>query len=445
MKLHQMRLPMVIALIVLASSQALAKIDHSQAEFIFQQANIICTRDDGALWGHTLCGPMLLVDADDRTVVANQADGGGMLVRMGSVFTGVLPPSEEISDTTVVWSATRWSELLWPWPMREDADMRNVTLAHELFHRIEQDDLHIEKLDGDNSHLDSLEGRYLIELEWRALAAALQASSPENRRAASADAILFRKERYRLFPKAAANELALESNEGIAEYTGVKIGLQTSQERIRYAVRDLSAYSEVPSLVRSFAYATGPAYGLLLDEADPNWLRSFRANQLGSRFDQRLGAALHLPPPEFSQLQAREAEYDVGGKLRAHETDREHQKRALVAEFRARLVDGTVLTMPLSKPSFQFKPQTLVPLDEIGTVYPTMTLKDSWGTLTVESGGVLMRKQPNVAAVSSVGFDPATLRGQGFILILNPGWVIRPSTRKGDLVIANAGDANPSR
>src|SRR5581483_2651349 len=176
---------MVIALLVLASSQALAKIDHSQAEFIFQQANIICTRDDGALWGHTLCGPILLVDPDDRTVVANQADGGGMLVHMGSVFIGVLPPSEEISDTTVVWSGTRWSELLWPWPMREDADMRNVTLVHELFHRIEQDDLHIEKLDGDNSHLDSLEGRYLIELEWRALAAALQASSPENRRAAS--------------------------------------------------------------------------------------------------------------------------------------------------------------------------------------------------------------------------------------------------------------------
>ena len=93
-----------------------------------------------------------------------------------------------------------------------------------------------------------------------------------------------------------------------------------------------------------------------------------------------------------------------------------------VSEFRARLVHGAVLTMPLSKPSFQVKPQALVPLDEIGVVYPTMTLKDSWGTLTVDSGGVLMRKQPNVATVSSVGFDPATLRGEGFILNSNPGW-----------------------
>lgn len=439
------RLTTVIALVILASGQALAKIDHSQAEFIFHQANIICTRDGGALWGHTLCGPMLLVDPEDRTVVANQADAKGVLIRVGSVFTGVLPPSEEISDTTVEWSGTRWSELLWPWPMREDADMRNVTLAHELFHRIEQDDLHIEKLDGDNSHLDTLDGRYLMELEWRALAAALQASTPEIRRAAAADAILFRNERYRLFPKAPANELALESNEGIAEYTGVKIGLPTSEERTRYAVRDLSAYLEVPSLVRSFAYATGPAYGLLLDQADHNWLRSFGANQLGARFDQRLSAALHLPPPDFSQLQAREAEYDAGGKLRARETNREQEKRTRVAEFRARLVDGPVLTIPLSKPSFQFKPQTLVPLDEIGTVYPTMTLKDSWGALTVESGGVLLCKQPNVAAVSSAGFDPVTLRGKGFILILNPGWVIRPSTRKGDLVIADAGDSRSSR
>ena len=35
-------------------------------------------------------------------------------------------------------------------------------------------------------------------------------------------------------------------------------------------------------MVRSFAYATGPAYGLLLDKANPTWLRNFAANQLGS-------------------------------------------------------------------------------------------------------------------------------------------------------------------
>jgi hypothetical protein len=413
---------------------AVAAIDLAQAQSIFQQAQTICTRDAAALWGRTLCGPMLLVDPDDRTVVANQADAVGTLSPAGPVFTGVLPSSEQISDTTVEWSGTRWSELMWPWPMREDPDMRHVTLAHELFHRI-QPDLHIERLDGDNGHLDTFDGRYLIELEWNALAAALRASTSSARRVAISDAILFRSERYRLFPGAANNEAALESNEGVAEYTGVRLGLFTPTDRIRYALRDLSAYIEAPSLVRSFAYATGPAYGLLLDQANPRWLIEFANNQLDQRFDQRLSAALHLPPPDFTRLQKAELLYDRGGTLRDKETVRDRQKRALLAEYQTRLVSGPVLQLPLADSSFQFKPASLVPLGDFGTVYPTMNLQDAWGTLTVEDGGVLISKNPKVATLSSVGFDPVTFRGHGFILTLKPGWTIESGARNGDLVV----------
>jgi len=433
----------LFVLAALAPTWAAASIDPAQAESIFQQANAICTRDGGSLWRHTLCGPMLLVDPDDRSIVANQADAGGILKPSGTVFIGVLPPSEAISDTTMTWSGTRWCELLWPWPMREDPDMRHVTLAHELFHRIQQDDLHIQKLDGDNSQLDSLDGRYLLQLEWRALAVALQASTPAARRTAIVDAILFRRERYRLFPAAAANEGALEANEGISEYTGVRLGLLTPEERTRYAVRDLSAFVEVPSFVRTFAYATGPAYGLLLDQASPGWLHNFAANPPGERFDQRLSSALHLPPPEFSQLQAREAVYDADVSLRAHEVAYEQKKRAQLAEYQAKLVDGPVLALPLAHSNFQFKPQSLVPLGDLGTVYPAMTLGDAWGTLVVESGGVLLHKQPKIATVSATGFDPATLHGTGFTLTLKPGWSIQPGSRKGDLVVKQTGAVAP--
>ncbi len=343
-----------IVLATVCCGSAVAAIDVLQAQSIFQQAQTICTRDAAALWGRTLCGPILLVDPDDRTVVANQADAVGTLTRAGRVFIGVLPSSEQISDTTVEWSGTRWSELIWPWPMREDPDMRHVTLAHELFHRI-QPDLHIEKLDGDNGHLDTFDGRYLMELEWNALAAALRASTNSARRVAISDAILFRSERYRLFPGAANNEAALESNEGVAEYTGVRLGLFTRRDRIRYAMRDLSAYLEAPSLVRSFAYATGPAYGLLLDQLNPRWLKDFENNQLDQRFDQRLGSALHLPPPDFTRLQKAEILYDRGGRLRAKETVREQQKRALLAEYHASLVSGPVLTLPLADLEFSIQ------------------------------------------------------------------------------------------
>lgn len=432
-----------LALVIAVPTHATESIDHAQAASIFRQARVICTRDGGALWGHTLCGPMLLVNPDDRSVVTNQPDAAGTLHRSGSVFIGSLPPSEPLADTTMTWSGTRWCELMWPWPMREDPDMRHVTLAHELFHRIQTDDLHIERSDGDNSQLDTLDGRYLIQLEWRALAAALQASTSADRRIAVADAILFRRERYRLFPSAAANEMMLESNEGIAEYTGVRLGLQTPAERTRYALRDLSTWAQVPSFVRAFAYATGPAYGLLLDETDPGWLRSFVATQRSERFDQRLAVALNLPEPDLTQVHTRAVIYDPDDSLHASEVARDQQNRAQLAEFKTKLIDGPVLTLPLAHAQFEFKPQSLVTIEDIGTVYPTITLRDDWGTLKVESGGALVRKQPKVATVSASGFDPATHNDKDFSLTLKPGWTIRPGARNGDLVVSQTAKAQP--
>jgi hypothetical protein len=95
-----------------------------------------------------------------------------------------------------------------------------------------------------------------MEMEWRALAAALQAVTPVARKRAIQDAVLFRRQRYLDFPSAASDEWALESNEGVAEYTGVRLGLTTTEERSRYALRDLTALLDAPGLVRSFAYAT---------------------------------------------------------------------------------------------------------------------------------------------------------------------------------------------
>jgi hypothetical protein len=430
----------VLALLALslAALSANATIDPAQAQSIFQQAQSICDRDAGALWGHTLCGPMLLVDPEDRDATANQVDAGGVLKQVGTLFVGTLPRSVIISDTTITWSGTRWCELMWPWPMREDPDMRHVTLAHELFHRIEAADLHIQTGEGDNRHLDTLEGRYLMEMEWRALASALQAATPAARKRAIQDAILFRRQRYVDFTSAPGAELALEANEGIAEYTGVRIGLGTTDARIRYGLRDLTSYADAPSLVRSFAYATGPAWGLLLDQAAPKWRLDYLQDPLAERFDQRLGRALHLPEPNLAQLSARTAVYDPGNILRAHEVARDQSKRAQATEYQAKLVDGPVLIFPLSHPEYQFKPQTLVALEHVGTVYPTMTLKDEWGTLIVDGGGVLMHDEPKIATASAVDFDRDALRAPGFKAVLNSGWTVVAGRRPGDYEIQRA-------
>ena len=81
---------------------------------------------------------------------------------------------------------------------------------HESFHRI-QKQIGFPLTGPSNAHLDSVEGRYWLQLEWRALAKAL----PGDRQAVR-DALAFRARRRSLFADAPAQERELEMNEGLA-------------------------------------------------------------------------------------------------------------------------------------------------------------------------------------------------------------------------------------
>jgi hypothetical protein len=422
---------LTLALAASATAQPPSSVDPAQAAAVFTEAKILCERDHGRVWGHSLCGPIMLVDWRTRTVITNQPDHDGALKPLGAMFTGHLPDAINISDTPTEWAGLRWTQLVWPLPQSDDA--RHVTIAHELFHRI-QDKIGLPPLaEADNGHLDTLEGRYLLQLEWRALAKAMTARSAVARRAAVTDALTFRAERYRRFPAAGMSERALEMNEAVAEYTGVRIGLTTPKARNAYAVLDLSAHVSDPSFVRSFAYATGPAYGLMLDRADPAWRAKLRT---GGHLDQLLQSAMHIRIPAALEAtaKARVAAYDDGA-LRATELKREADRLKRVAAFRALLIDGPVLTLPLKHVNYQFRPGTLVPLDDIGVVYPTLRLTDTWGILEVTDGGALVYKGLVRASVSAVGADAGGLKGAGWTLKLNPGWSVKSGARAGDLVV----------
>jgi hypothetical protein len=431
------------ASLVLAAASpmsARAAIDPVKAQALFDEAARLCQRDGGALWHHSLCGPILLVDWTDNSAVANQADPAGVLKASGRVFAGPLPPDVVIANSPLAWSGKRWTELLWPLP--DDVAHRHVMLSHELFHRA-QHELGMLMADGGNLHLDTLEGRVLLQLEWHALARALTAPGAVARHAAVSDALLFRHERYRLFPEAQAEEHALELNEGVAEYTGVRVGLPTAAERTAYALRDLEFFVQAPTFVRSFAYATGPAWGLLLDQANPAWRDQLAAAMKAGHpqgLDQMLQAAWKLPEPSAATVKAREADYD--DTLRPREQAREQARQAHLSELKARLVDGPVLRLPLAHlhASYQFNPQTLEALGSDGVVYPTMTLSADWGTLKVEQGA-LLDKAMSGAAVSAAGIADDRLTGPGWRLSLNRGWAIAPGDRGGDFIVRQAAES----
>lgn len=397
----------------------------------FDEAARQCEADHGRLWGESLCGPLLLVDPGTRQVIASQGDADGQLAPAGGVFVGTLPPDQTLANTALDWAGVRWSELLWPLP--DDAGERRTLVAHEGFHRI-QPRLGLSAAgERDNGHLDTVEGRSALQLEWRALDAALAATEDAERRARIADALAFRADRYRRFPAAAEAEAALERNEGLAEYTGVVIGQDTPDARLATARRNLSVQAGAPSFVRAFAYATGPAYGLLLDRYLPGWRDRIRQ---GGTPASLLAGALPRDPAAMPDAAALAARYD-GAALLAAERARAAARERLLAAYRARLVAGPVLHLPLKHMKVQFNPGTLVPLGEAGTVYPTLHVSDDWGSVDVDGGALMAGDWSRVTVPAPQGdITGSALRGEGWTLQLAPGWRLVPDARKGDYTLA---------
>lgn len=246
------------------------------------------------------------------------------------------------------------------------------------------------------------------------------------------DALAFRAERYRRFPAAAQEEAALELNEGLAEYTGVLVGNATPSVRIEAALHDLRAHVDDRSFVRSFAYATGPAYGLLLDQVAPGWHRNLGhpARDLGSLLAERMHST---PLTGEAALLTTAARYD-GPALRETEVQREQQRLAQLERNQARFVTGPVLRLDLRSMRIQFDPSNMQPLPGIGTVYPTMQLSDVWGTLTV-TDGALLQNDWKAVFVQAPASGELPLQGHGWALSLAPGWSLVPGARRGDYVL----------
>lgn len=410
-------------------------VDLAEAREVFDQARRLSEADAGRLWGVRLYGPILLVDPETRFVVANEADKEGYLTENQGVFVGKLPTQESVANTAYRWAGVTWTMLMWPVPRNRYA--RGRLLMHESFHRI-QDDLGVPGSNPANSHLDSQDGRTWLRLEWRALAEALIHRGDPRRRAIS-DALLFRRYRHSLFPQGAEQERALELNEGLAEYTGYRLsGWPEAILADRAAIR-LEQDEAGSSFVRSFAYASGPAWGILLDEASVAWRSQLNRD---SDLASIVADALRIVVPANPEAEAsrRALAYD-GAAVMAREVARAEVQRQALARYQARFVEGPVLILPLGESlRYTFNPQGAEALGELGTVYLTSRVTDEWGILQVTGGVLLSRDQGGRVSEARVP-APRTpagppLDGDGWTLTLTEGWRLVPAARAGDFTLA---------
>ncbi|HKG47230.1 MAG TPA: hypothetical protein VKB02_10910 [Pyrinomonadaceae bacterium] len=408
-------------------------IDTKLATQYFRQLKQTSDRDGGKTWGPTLYGPIMFVDPRSGNIVANQADLEHKLVPQDGVFVGTLPRELSPANTAMSWAGVHWTMVMWP--VSELRQGRERLLLHECFHRL-QEKLGLPARDAVNAHLDTLNGRIWIQMEWRALERALRETGPA-RKAAIADALLFRVYRRSLFPDSANNESALELNEGLAEYTGVKLSSAGVPETVVRANLILRQGRNNPTFARSFAYVSGPAYGALLDLSGRPWRSVVKpTTDLGALLQQRYGITIHA-----SETAARAAlsRYE-GEEIVAIETQQDQRRKQQIVEARKKFLDGPVLVLSLSPDvNYSYDPNNVIGIDAGNTVYPTMRLVDAWGVLTVSNGAWLERdatgRLVRARVQAPVDLSARPLKGEGWSLELANGWEVVPGERRGDVML----------
>src|SRR5207237_9105862 len=144
---------------------AVAQVDQPRAQEFFKEAQALCERDGGRLWGVSICMPMVIGDARTQTFATSQPPPDAPRPRLIGILNG-----------PIQWGDTMWAALSWDLVASQTPAVRHENnFLHESFHIVQMRlglsvDMHA------NEHLDSVDGRYWLRLEWRALARALRES-----------------------------------------------------------------------------------------------------------------------------------------------------------------------------------------------------------------------------------------------------------------------------
>lgn len=391
------------------------EVDLNMAKVALTEFEDVLKNDNSKLWNHSLRGPILFVNPQTRTLVANEQDADGDLILSADLYTGILPESQNIANTAVGWNGTYWTMVFFPLP-EEKADRLSL-LAHESFHRIQPEIGFDSLFEIQSSHLDTEKGRVFLKMEVEALKKALN-SKDYNKHIKNA--ILFRDYRYQLFPEAKKAENTLELIEGLAEYTGVILSGRNEEELVTYLRSRLDQLNDVPSFIRSFAYYTIPVYGYFMRKTDEKWNLSITRLTNLSDF---ISEFFNVKRSELSEKDIREIgkEYDITS-ISEFENNREIAKQEQISNYKVSLLGDNVMEISFEKMQISFNPNNLIPLDTFGTVYPNLRISDSWGILEVDSCGALVTNWSKVTVSGPVSISDTLISGRGWKLKLESEW-----------------------
>lgn len=413
----------VLVLILCVSCSQSNSNSMEKAAPCFENLKKVSDADKGKLWGKTLYGPTMFVDVQTRNLVANQQNKENSFEQKGDLFFGQLPEDIIIANTSISYCGEDWTCVIWDGS--RDLLTSTQLLIHESLHRI-QDEIGLPSCGSSNQHLDETEGELLLKLELGILKDLLQNDSKDLTEGLC-DAMTVRKYRQTMFPN--GNENQFECHEGMAEYTAFKLlPLDNDNEAIRKGLvaAAITKGMDGSGFGNSFAYLTGPAYGLLIDEMIPDWRNGIRS---GKTIPDVISTEVAIPDTvENAEIERISARYNLTEYLNKERSRLEARDKE-DAELRDRFSESKWLVIPNDNINFGFNPsERLVAYDTIGVICNTMQLRGSFGTLEVGNG--IMRTHNWSSFIIPYSEDHCDAK-----ISLNPGYAIEPVDEKSFTIV----------
>lgn len=395
----------------------------------FSDVDSLLEIDNGAFWNKKLYGPIILINPETRIFYTNENNQNKDFKKIGAIYTDSLPQEINIANTAINWDNKRWSMIMQPLP--KDKTSRNNLIIHELFHRI-QPRIGYENLqESSNGHLDIYNGRLLLKLELQALEKALVSDDDDQRQNHIKNALTFRNKRH-INPEIKNAENSLELNEGLAEYTAIMLSGRNESELNLHLIHAKNVFYSNPTFVRSFAYQTIPMYGYLLSSIKPNWHKEINRNTNLTDF---LIRAFNVSPDKSMLIEQIVKQNKYGyEQIAKEETEREKKRIDKISKLKIKFMRNPTLELPFQNMNISFDPRNIIPIEDLGTVYPNLRVSDNWGILTVENGALLASNWSKVTVSTPIEISNKIIKGDGWQLELNDGWAIEKNNKEYKLI-----------
>jgi hypothetical protein len=378
-------------------------------------ARATATTDAGRLWGVDLTGARWIGAGADHWYLTEAPDDPEFAYE-APFWRGPKPVGSTHGNTAIDWAGRRWATIALPLggdlPPPGDGAIR--LLLHEAWHACCEKTLFPDGVGGEpavagGDLLDRAAGRVWLRLEAAALSRAV---ADRNARAAAA-AGCFRLRRQQDATAAEWNrERTLELGEGLPEYTGWRL---TGADRTAVSAH-VAAIPIQNSLVRSFAYHTGPGYGFVLDDLAPGWQRAIPTVR---DLPELLRRAATVPAVERAETVAEEYGYS---EILAEELARDHDRADELAATVRRFRDGPLLRIRPDLLRIDFSPQRVQQFD-IGAVYGKLAWRTEDGAVLDVDGEALVTPDWKEIQVPLDGTtDDSPTAGPGWTLVLTDRW-----------------------